>query len=274
MTIKGGNGAAKATQIGRPAAQTFPKRFYKAATVEAAPGGFALLLDGRGARTPARSPLVVPSRALADALAAEWGSVGETVDPRAMPLTRLVNTVIDGVRLRQAEVLAEINRFAASDLLVYRAGGPADLVRAQQIAWDPLVEWADQSFGAPLTLTEGVVHVSQPPEVLRSLERALASLVGDDAASPYRIAALHVMTTLTGSALLAAAVAAGHVTPEEAWSAAHVDEDHQISLWGEDAEATARREARWREMRAASAVYRFVEIVGQATSQVVARSTK
>lgn len=243
---------------GRAAAPTLPKRFYSAARTAPAEDGFALLLDGRPARTPQRNPLVMPTKALADALAAEWETAAEFIDPRKMPLTRLVNTTIDGVRDRQDAVLAEVHRFAGSDLVSYRADAPAELVEAQRAAWDPVVSWFQQHYGAAFVVATGVVHVEQPPQSLARVELALRDLAGRGSAAPYRVAALHAMTTLMGSALLAIAVAAGRLTDEAAWSAAHVDEDFQTSQWGEDVEAAPRRVARFEEMRAAGQVFRLV----------------
>lgn len=251
-----GNGDVRSSP-GRAAAPTLPKRFYAAAGTGPSENGFALLLDGRPARTPQRNPLVVPTETLADAVAAEWEAVAEFIDPRTMPLTRLVNTAIDGVRDRQNAVLAEVLGFAGSDLVSYRADAPAALVEAQRAAWDPVVIWLQEHYGVALVVATGVVHVEQPPRSLARVELALRDLAGSGSAAPYRVAALHVMTTLMGSALLAIAVAAGRLTDEAAWSAAHVDEDFQISQWGEDVEAAQRRTARFEEMRAAGQVFRL-----------------
>ena len=246
---------ARATAGDRSAQQAFPKRFYKDVGIRRGEGGFDILLDGRTARTPGRNPLVLPTEPLADAVAFEWNAIETVIDPRAMPLTRLVNSAIDGVSRMQRDVLAEAARFAGSDLLAYRASEPADLVRAQRAAWDPLIEWARDDLRAPLIITEGVMHVAQPAPSLERIAEHLAALGGGGPGAPFRIAALHVMTTLTGSALLAAAVASSRLTVDEAWAAAHVDEDHQIAHWGEDEEATVRRAARWVEMRAASTLF-------------------
>jgi chaperone required for assembly of F1-ATPase len=195
---------------------TRPKRFYRTVTVDGAAPAFRVLLDGRPIRTPAKRELAVPSKALAEAVAAEWEAQGERIDPASMPLTRLVNSAIDGVTGREAEVRADIAKYGASDLLCYRAEGPAELVRRQAEA------------------------------AAAAMQRALAE---PDA---FSLAAHHVMTTLTGSALLALAHARGRLSAEQAWSAAHVDEGWQTSQWGEDAEAKARRDRRWAEMQAAS----------------------
>jgi chaperone required for assembly of F1-ATPase len=223
-----------------------PKRFYRTVTVDGAAPAFRVLLDGRPMRTPAKRELAVPSKALADALAAEWEAQGEQISPATMHLTRLVNSALDGVTGREDEVRSDITKYAASDLLCYRAEVPAELVRRQAEAWDPVLVWARETLGAPLALGQGIVPVAQPEAATAAMKRALAEL------DAFSLAAHHVMTTLTGSALLALAHARGRVSAEQAWAAAHVDEDWQISQWGEDADAKARRDRRWAEMRAAS----------------------
>lgn len=236
---------------GQPGA-SFPKRFYKEAATAPDPHGFALLLDGKPARTPARNPLVLPEEALAAALAAEWNAVETRIDPRDMPLTRLVNSVVDGVSRTADAVRDEIVRYGGSDLLAYRAPDPAELVAAQGAAWDPVLDWARDRFALDLTTGEGVMFVTQPPGNAARLAAAIGAVVGDDAAMPYRLGALHVITTLTGSALLALAVAGGRLDADAAWAAGHVDEDHQIAQWGADAEAAERRQNRWVDMRTAA----------------------
>jgi chaperone required for assembly of F1-ATPase len=229
-----------------------PKRFYKAVSVADDGAGAALLLDGKPVRTPGKAPLVLPSRALAEAVAEEWRAQGERIDPSTMPLTKLANSVIDGVAGREQAVIDDIMSHAASDLVCYRAPGPQGLVAGQAKHWDPVLAWAKQALGAPLKLGEGVVHVAQ---LQASLDRLKGRLTGRD---PFSLAALHVMTALTGSALLALAVALGHLTPEGAWQAAHVDEDWQISQWGEDDEAAERRENRRRDFAAAAKMLSLV----------------
>jgi chaperone required for assembly of F1-ATPase len=226
-------------------------RFYKAVEVREADGRHALLLDGRGARTPGRNPLAATSRALMLEVAAEWERQHETIDPAKMPLTRLLNSAIDGVAHTMAETRADILGYAGSDLLCYRAEEPDTLVARQAHAFDPVMRWAAESLGARLNVTTGVMHVAQPPEALAAIAAALDAY--DD---PIALAALSVMTTLTGSAVLALAVARGFLSAEAAWQAAHVDEDFQAERWGEDREAVARREARWREFEAAGVALR------------------
>lgn len=233
-------------------ARVLPKRFYTEATVAEAEGGFAVLLDSKPVNTPAKRKLVVPSKALAEALAQEWAAQGEKIDPATMPLTRLTNTALDGIASRMLEVEAEIAKYAASDLICYRAGAPASLVAAQTAVWDPLVAFARDRLGARLTLAEGVMFVEQPQAALDALKDAIRAYVGEGGGAPLRLAALHVMTTITGSLVIALAAVMGEIDLETAWAAANVDEDFQTRAWGADAVALARREARFRETRAAA----------------------
>jgi chaperone required for assembly of F1-ATPase len=230
----------------RPAAL---RRFYKAASVAPVAGGFALQLDGRSARTPAKKPLVFPTLASAELAADEWARQGETIDPAAMPITRIANSAIDGVAAAMRETRAELAGYVETDLLYYRAGAPEKLVEAETSAYDPVLEWVHQTFGARFILAQGVIHLRQPDRSLNAIREAVEAF--DE---PFALAALHVMTTLTGSILLALGVSHGALSAAEAWRIAHVDEDFQISQWGEDDEATARRAARWRDMEAAAAM--------------------
>ncbi|QFU16785.1 ATP12 family chaperone protein [Microvirga thermotolerans] len=231
---------------------TLPKRFYREAAVEERDGLHALTLDGRGARTPGRHPLAVASRPLAEAIAAEWAAQGAEIDPSTMPITRIVNSALDGVAPRMAEVAEDLVRYAGSDLLYYRMSEPERLARSQTAAWDPILAWARERHGARFALAEGVMHVTQPEEAIAAIRRVV-----DEVGSPLALAALHVMTTLTGSVLIALAHAEGVLDAEEAWAAAHVDELYQESVWGEDYEASERRKRRQAEFAAASTVYRL-----------------
>jgi chaperone required for assembly of F1-ATPase len=232
------------------------RRFYQTAGVTEEGGRFALSLDGRQARTPGRNPVASTSRALMLEVAAEWERQRETIDPADMPLTRLLNSAIDGVAGAMAETRTDILRYAGSDLLCYRAEEPETLAERQRLAFDSVLRWAAETLGARFRLAAGVMHVAQPPEALEAIGAALDAY--DD---PPALAALSVLTTLTGSALLALAVALGALSPEAAWRAAHVDEDFQAERWGADAEAMARREARWREMAAAATVVALARAV-------------
>ncbi|NNM72279.1 ATP12 family chaperone protein [Enterovirga aerilata] len=223
------------------------RRFYEQAGIAEDEGGFALTLDGRRARTPGRAPLTLPTRALAEAIAREWQAQGASIDPTTMPLTRLANSTIDGVVPRAEEVRADLVRYAGSDLVVYRASGPDRLVAEQAAAWDPVHAFVRDSLSAHFVLSEGVMFVEQPAEAVAAVREEIARET-----SPFALAALHVMTTLTGSVLIALMHAAGRLPAEEAWRAAHVDEFFQESRWGEDHEASERRKQREAEFRAAS----------------------
>jgi chaperone required for assembly of F1-ATPase len=224
-----------------------PQRFYKAASVEEGEEGFRVLLDGRPARTPARKLLAAPSRAVAEAIAAEWEAQGELIDPAAMPLTRLANAIIDGIVPAPQPVRDDIAKYLGSDLLCYRADQPERLVARQNATWDPVLAWAREAFGARFVLSQGVTYVDQPPATLTAAAQAIP-------ADPWRLGAVHAMTTLMGSALLALAVVSGRLTGEEAWRAAHVDEDWNMELWGADELALERRAQRFAEMQAAALI--------------------
>ncbi len=211
------------------------KRSYKAADVAPAGGGYGVTLDGKPLRTPAKAPLTVPSRALAEAVAAEWRAQGEEIELAALPLTRLASTGIDLVTPRRAEVAAEVARYAGTDLVCYRAGHPPQLARRQHAAWQPLIDWATLRYDAALEVTVGVVPIAQPVASLR----ALAAAVG--AYPPLELAALHLATAACGSLVLALALLEGRLDAEEAFAAAQLDESFEIELWGEDAELAQRR---------------------------------
>ncbi|TLG78473.1 ATP12 family protein [Methylocystis sp. B8] len=240
----------------REPARALPKRFYKEAVAGPAEGGYGVFLDGRPVNTPARRPLVAPAQPLAEAIAAEWARQGETIDPATMPLTKLMNTALDGIAAQMAEVEAEVAKYVASDLICYRAGEPEGLAAAQAAAWDPLIAFARDKLGAKLALAEGVMFIEQPQEALDAIARALREYVGEGAGAPLRLAALNVMTTLTGSAIIALATALHRIDARSAWDAANVDEDWQMRAWGADDEAMARRLARFREFEAAATLSR------------------
>jgi len=223
-----------------------PKRFYKTASVAPVEEGFAVHLDGKPVRTPGKALLALPTEAAAVLVAGEFAEQGETINPVTMPVMRLVNTTIDGVANDPQAVLEDILRFASSDLLCYRADAPQGLVERQNEQWDPVIDWARTTLGARFNLAEGIIHVEQPRETIAVLGSHL-----NQRAEPLRLAAIHLMTSLTGSALLALAVDFGELDADSAWAAGHVDEDWQIEHWGQDAEAVARRAARKRDMMAA-----------------------
>jgi chaperone required for assembly of F1-ATPase len=231
-------------QMRRP----LPKRFYKAVSVrrDEATGSWAVELDGKPVRTPGRALLALPSEAAAQLVADEFEAQKEEVNPFDMPVLRIANTAIDGVANDTQAVLEDILRYSSSDLVCYRADGPESLVERQNESWDRILDWARSALGARFVLAEGVIHVEQPREAIGAVGIHLK--LRDDA---FRLSALHVMTSLMGSALIALAVDAGELTAEEGWAAAHVDEDWNIAQWGEDAEAAKMRAAKKRDMLAA-----------------------
>jgi chaperone required for assembly of F1-ATPase len=219
------------------------KRFYENATVgEGAP--YPVLLDGRAVKTPAGGTLAAPVAALAATIAAEWNAQGERIDPATMPLTRLANTIIDGVAPNPQPIADEIAKYLGSDLVCYRAATPEGLVAMQAQHWDPVIAWTRDALGARFVLSEGVTFVAQPDSAIVAARAAIP-------ADPWRLAATHVITTLTGSALIALAVAAGELSLDAAWAAAHVDEDWNMDFWGRDELAMQRRGARFVDMQAA-----------------------
>jgi chaperone required for assembly of F1-ATPase len=229
---------------------TLRRRFYDKAAVEDGPQGSAILLDGKPVRTPARRLLSAPAPALAKALAAEWNAQQDAVDPAAMPLTRLANSIIDGVAQTPQPVADEIAQYLGSDLLFYRAEGPQALVERQARQWDPIVTWARDVLGARFVLAAGVMFIEQPEEALAAAKAAIPS-------DAWRLGAVSSITTLTGSGLLALAMLRGRLSVEEAWAAAHVDEDWNMEFWGRDERALERRAYRFAEMLAAADVLRF-----------------
>jgi chaperone required for assembly of F1-ATPase len=232
--------------LGRePLRPPFPKKFYTTVTVVAEAGQHALQLDGRAVRTPRKFQLALPTADLAEAIAAEWRAQTMLIDPTTMPLTKIANTVIDGIIGNEAETADEITRFSGSDLLCYRVEAPVALAQRQAKVWPPIVEQAERRLAAKFLATTGLMPIIQQPETLSAVAQRLS------ACDAYRLAAAHIITTLTGSAILALARLDGDISTVDAWSAAHVDEDYQIELWGSDDEATARRAFRWTEMQAA-----------------------
>ena len=231
------------------------KRFYAKADAVEAEGGFAITLDGKPIRTPSGRVITAPSRDIAQAIAAEWEAQQETINPLTMPLTRFANSVVEAVTDRVDMVAADIAKYLASDLLFYRAGHPEALVARESAHWDPVVFWAADSLGAHFILAQGIVHVRQPDT---AIEAARAALPGD----PWSVAAMHVVTTLTGSALLALALFHGAREADQVWAAAHVEEDFNIEQWGVDEEAAARRAARLVDFEAATQILRALKPVG------------
>lgn len=226
-----------------------PNRFYKTVSVAQTPAGYQIHLDGKVLKTPARDDLLLPSRALADAVAVEWDAQETKINPGAMPLTRICNTALDGVSKTMNEVRAEILAFAQSDFLCYRADTPERLVAIQAEHWDPYLNWMETKHGTRFALAQGVIHVAQPKEAVTAVERILNAVD-----SPLVLAALHVLTSLTGSVILPLALAEGQADGDSVWTATHVDEDWTTSQWGEDFEAAQRRLLRRKEFDAANTV--------------------
>jgi chaperone required for assembly of F1-ATPase len=226
-----------------------PKRFYKDVAVAQSANGWLVELDGKAIRTPGQRIIALPWDAAAALVADEFRAQKDVVNLATMPAYRLVNTAVDGVANDPQAVIEDIMRFASSDLVFYRAETPQKLVESQTDAWDPVLDWARSTLGARFFLSEGVMYVEQPKE---SVSAVGLHLKRD--ADPFRLASLHVMTSIAGSALIALALEAGELSFDEAWRAAHVDEDWNIDQWGEDEEAQARRAFRRRDMEAAHAL--------------------
>ena len=231
------------------------KRVYKQAAARAAEGGWGIALDGRPMRTPAKHELIVPSAALAEAIAAEWGAQQDEIRPATMPLTRLAATAIDRTRTQRELVAAEAANYAGTDLVCYRAEHPPALIARQHAEWQPLIDWAMQRYDAALAVTSGIVPRPQSPAALKVFAAAVAAQ--DD----FRLTALHAMTTACGSLVIALALIEGRLDAERAFAVAQLDETFQIETWGEDAEATARRQSLAEDIEAAA---RFVQLLDSA----------
>lgn len=226
------------------------KRFWTEVTVDA---DRVVRLDDRPVRTPGRVPLALPTTALAEAVADEWRSVAETVDPRAMPLTGLANAAIDRIAADPAPFAEGLARYAQSDLLCYRAASPPELIERQDRVWNPLLDWASDRYDIHFTLVTGIMHRPQPDATVARLAQAVEAL------DPFRLAALSPVVTITGSLVLALALLEGAADADAVWTAAHVDEDFQAELWGEDYLAVEAREGKRREFDAA---VRFLKALG------------
>ncbi|MFT6533237.1 MAG: chaperone required for assembly of F1-ATPase [Limimaricola cinnabarinus] len=209
------------------------KRFWKEANVAPAEGGWQVLLDARPVRTPAKAPLVLPTQALAEALAAEWQAQEERIDPGSMPLTRTANSALDKVAVQRAEVAQMLAAYGGSDLLCYRAERPAELIARQASEWDSLLDWAEERHGARLVTATGVMPVAQDAAALERLAAPVFAM------EPFALAAFHDLVALSGSLVLALAVVERRLEPQEAWRLSRLDEDWQIEQWGDDEEAEA-----------------------------------
>lgn len=231
------------------------KRFYKNAGTSAVEDGFAVQLDGRNIKTPAKAGLVLPALALAEAVAAEWQAQGEEIDPQSMPIMTLASTVIDRVVPNHGEVAEIVASYGESDLLCYRATAEQpELVKRQHEAWQPWLDWAMRQLDAPLSVTEGIMHVDQPSDSLNALKTVV------EACDAYELASLHEFTSLTGSLVLGIAVLKGELEAGTAFDLAHVDEEHQAELWGRDEEAEARLEKRKGDLLNAAEFLRLLRL--------------
>ena len=229
------------------------RRFWKAAEAVRQDGGWAVELDGKPLRTPAKAALVVPTEALARAIADEWNAAPETFEPRSMPLTGLANAAIDRVATDVAAFAAGLAQYGESDLTCYRAEAPRPLVSLQEQAWDPLLAWGRRRFDVDFRTTSGILHIAQPAATVERLAHAVAAL------DPFRLAGLSPLVTIGGSLVTALAVLEGAVTAEEAWSAITVDDRWQLEQWGSDAEAEERLENRRRDFLSAAEFLRLLE---------------
>lgn len=228
-----------------------PKRFWKQAQAETCEGGFTVRLDGRPVRTPAKAALILPTQAMAGAIAQEWDAQETVVDPRTMPVTRGANAAIDKVRVQRAEVVELLAEYGDSDLLCYRAAGPDGLIQRQAAAWDTMLDWAAETMGARLFVGEGVMHVDQNPVALARLAAEVEAF--DD----FALAAVHDLISLSGSLVLALAVTRDAITVEDAWAASRIDEHWQIEQWGEDETATIAEKTKQTAFADAARFYRF-----------------
>jgi chaperone required for assembly of F1-ATPase len=228
------------------------KRFWKDVTVEPEGEGWGIRLDVGAVKTPARAALVVQTEALANAIADEWRSVGETIDPHAMPLTGMANAAIDRVAPERQAFARGLARYAEADLACYRAEGPQGLVEAQEKEWDKLLGWARRRFDVDFHTTTGLTHVAQPDATVERLSHAVEAL------GPFHLAGLSPLVTIGGSLVAALAVLENAITPEQAWGTVSVDERWQLQQWGADAEAEAALEGRRRDFLAGA---RFLELV-------------
>jgi chaperone required for assembly of F1-ATPase len=232
------------------------KRFYKETAVDQGDGGHRILLDGRPMRTPAKAVLVVPTRALAEAIAAEWGAVPDKADINVshLPLTRLAATGLDRVTSQRARVIEDTAKYAGSDMLCYRASEPETLVKRQQAIWQPLLDWGDERYGARLVIVEGLAFVEQPADAVARLGEAVATH------SDLGLSALYNLTHISGSLIVALAVAEGHLAAADAFAAAQLDELYQVERWGEDPIATKRHEGIRHDIEAGA---RFLALLEQ-----------
>jgi len=215
------------------------KRFYKKAEIGPAKDGdgYHVLLDGRGVRSPAGAPLAIPSQDLAKAIAEEWEAQEEKIQPLTMGLMQLAATTVDRVTGRRSDVIAEIAKFSETDLTCHRAENPQDLVLRQAEAWQPELEWLKEMYGVALSVTNGIMPVTQPSDAAQVLSKAM-----DEALSDWELSALHSLTSGLGSIVLGLSVLNGRLDGETAFNTSRIDELFQVERWGEDSEAQDARQ--------------------------------
>ena len=230
------------------------KHFWTKVEVRPEEGGWGVWLDGRPVRTPARAALVVPGETLAQAIAEEWRSAPETVDPRTMPLTGLANAAIDRIAPDRQAFASGLAKYAEADLACYRSEWPPELASRQAEAWDALLGWARRRFDVDFATTSGLLHVPQAQATVDRLAHEVASL------DALRLAGVSPLVTIGGSLLAALAVLEKALTVDQAWAAVSIDEVWQLEQWGADAEAELALDNRRRDFLAAA---RFLELLGQ-----------
>ncbi|MDA0655585.1 MAG: ATPase [Proteobacteria bacterium] len=222
------------------------KRFYKEAAAVENGAGFGITLDGRLLRSPAKADFVVPTASLARAIAAEWAAQEDGIDPASMPLTQIASTSIDRVGNNTAPTLDALIGYAASDLLCYRAQEPESLRARQREVWQPVLDWAALHYDAPLVVTSGIMPVEQPSASLLALRNAVEDW------NKFSLAALLVLTTTSGSLVLALAVAANEIDVDQCVMVSQLDEQFQIERWGEEEDLSARCRNLSKEIHAAA----------------------
>lgn len=225
------------------------KRFWTEVTTDAADGGFAVFLDGRQVMTPGKAPLILPTRALAQAVAAEWEAQDKLINPQTMPYTRSANSAIDKVAPQKDEVVSIVAAYGETDLLCYRATGPEGLITRQVEGWTPLLAWAEQALGAPLAVTSGVLPVDQPGPSLARLRARVEVL------DAFALTALHDLVALSGSLIIGLKVLDTPDRAEELWALSRIDETWQAEQWGEDEEAAETADSKRRDFLQAVALH-------------------
>ena len=227
------------------------KRFWKQATAHPRDGGYGVMLDERAVNTPNKSPLIVPTLQMAEAIAVEWDAQSEKIDPLSMPVTRSANSALDKVLSQQTEVVGMLAEYGGCDLLCYRAGAPVELNALQAAAWDSVLDWAAVEFGIRLLVTEGVIHVPQDSVLLEKLHAQVASF------DHFALVGVHDLVCVSGSLILALAVTGGELSVAEAWGKSRVDEHWQASQWGDDSDASANEELKKQAFAHAERFYRL-----------------